>query len=60
MTLDQIERELKAIEQFDTQYLLEEEHTTMGMAEFRRRQERKRELLELAKDRKTSQPKPLA
>ena len=53
MTLDQIEQELKAIEQLDTLYLLEEEHTEIGMAEFRRRQERRRELLDLAQSQKT-------
>lgn len=49
MTLDEIKRELDAIAQFDNVYLLEEEHTAEGMAGFRSRQERRRELLDLAK-----------
>ncbi len=47
LTLDQIARELKAIERFDTLYLLEEEHTAEAMIAFRARQMRKRELMKM-------------
>ncbi|MGA9644063.1 MAG: hypothetical protein WBQ72_21880 [Terriglobales bacterium] len=39
--------------QLDTVFLLEEKHTAEAMTAFRKRQERKRELLELAKAQQT-------
>jgi hypothetical protein len=58
MTLEEITQELKAIAQADTLYLLEEEHTAEGTAGFRSRQERKRELLELAQSQKAKAAQP--
>jgi hypothetical protein len=53
LTLDQIGQELRAMGQLDTVFLLEEKHTAEAMTAFRKRQERKRELLELAKAQQT-------
>ncbi len=49
LSRDQIERELKVIEEFDSKFLAETEHTLEEMTGFRLRQIRRQELLELAR-----------
>jgi len=49
LSLDQIQRELKAIDEFDAVFLAERDHTLQDVVGFRERQNRRRELLELAK-----------
>ena len=49
LSLDQIERELNAIDEFDEKFLSEADHTVEEIVGFRLRQIRKQELLDLAK-----------
>ena len=49
MSLDQIHREIKALEEFDSEYLSHREHYPDEIVGFELRQIRRQELLELAK-----------